>query len=104
MTSKCRIYVGNIPFSADEEMLKEFFAPRSVSNVKICLDKDTQRPRGFAFVEFADETTANEALDMDGEQLGGRTIRVSEARERGESRPAPKSAKPARGRRDRDED
>ena len=80
-----RLYVGNLPYSTDEETIKQYFengGQRQVTQVKIITDRDTGRPRGFAFVEVADDAQAKSAIDeLNGRELGGRTIVVNEARE-----------------------
>jgi RNA recognition motif-containing protein len=79
-----RLYVGNLPYSADESMIRGFFETggRQVTQVKIVTDRDTGRPRGFAFVEVADDGMAKSAIsELNGQNLGGRTIVVNEARE-----------------------
>ncbi len=79
-----RLYVGNIPFSATEEALRECFARYgSVVGVDVIVDRETGRPRGFAFVEMADPTAATAAIEaLDGSDFGGRNLRVNEAQER----------------------
>jgi cold-inducible RNA-binding protein len=80
-----RLYVGNLPYDVDEDSIKQFFeggAGRQVRQVKIVTDRDTGRPRGFAFVEMADDGQAQSAInELNGQSLGGRTIVVNEARE-----------------------
>jgi len=79
-----RLYVGNLPYTADEPMIRGFFETggRQVTQVKIVTDRDTGRPRGFAFVEVADDNMAKSAInELNGQNLGGRTIVVNEARE-----------------------
>ena len=80
-----RIYVGNLPFSADEEQLKTLFEEggRHVEAVKIVTDRDTGRSRGFAFIEMASDEEAQAAIAaLNGRDFGGRPLTVSEARER----------------------
>ena len=80
-----KLYVGNLPFSTDEAELRELFEPHGeLASVSVIMDRDTGRPRGFAFVEFEDANSAAKARQaLDGRELGGRTMRVSEANERG---------------------
>jgi len=75
------LYVGNIPWSAGEEEIRDLFsAIGEVHNVSIINDRMTGRPRGFCFVEMENADEAVEKLnDTD---LGGRMIKVNEARER----------------------
>jgi RNA recognition motif-containing protein len=77
------IYVGNLPFSASEDQIRELFEQYGkVQSVKLVSDRETGRPRGFGFVEMegADADTAIAALN--GQQFGGRSLRINEARER----------------------
>jgi RNA recognition motif-containing protein len=80
-----RLYVGNLSYSATEADLRDAFAAtgHDVSEVKLVLDRDTGRPRGFAFVEMATDAGAQYAIEnLNGKDLQGRSIAVSEARER----------------------
>jgi len=80
-----RLYVGNLSFSITEADLREAFKAEGhdVSEVKLVTDRETGRPRGFAFVEMAtDEGAAHAIGSLNGRDLQGRTITVSEARER----------------------
>jgi cold-inducible RNA-binding protein len=80
-----RLYVGNLPYDADEESIRAAFAEdgRSVARVHIPLDRETNRPRGFAFVEMASDADAQKALEaMNGAMFGTRQLRVSEAEDR----------------------
>lgn len=80
-----RLYVGNLSFSITEADLKDAFVAEGheVTEVKMVMDRDTGRPRGFAFVEMAtDEGAAKAISSLNGRDLQGRAITVSEARER----------------------
>ena len=80
-----RLYVGNLPFSADEEQVRELFAQngRNVAEVKLVTDRETGRPRGFGFVEMGSSEDADGAIrDLNGRDYGGRPLTVNEARER----------------------
>jgi RNA recognition motif-containing protein len=80
-----RLYVGNLPYDADEASLRAAFGKdgRTVERVHIVLDRETQRPRGFAFVEMASEEQARQAIaTLDGTVLGARQLRVTEAEDR----------------------
>ena len=79
-----KIYVGNLAFSTTDEELEALFAQHgSVSSAKVISDRDTGRSRGFGFVEMDDAAAADKAIAaLDGSQLGGRDLRVNEARER----------------------
>jgi cold-inducible RNA-binding protein len=76
-----KLYVGNLPFSATEEGVNEFFsAVGEVTSVKIITDRDTGRSRGFCFVEMQNADAA--IAELNGKEMDGRKITVSEARER----------------------
>jgi len=79
-----RLYVGNLPFDASEEDLRGLFQKdgRQVTEVKIITDRDTGRPRGFAFVEMGSQSDADGAVNaLNGTEFGGRALTVNEARE-----------------------
>ena len=77
------IYVGNLPFTADEGQVRTLFAPHgTVESVKIITDRDTGRPRGFAFVEMSSSDAARAIQALNGFAMAGRTLRVNEAQER----------------------
>ena len=78
-----KIYVGNLPYTCDEEGLRALFAAdgRNVSEVAIITDRMTGQPRGFAFVVMATYNDAKQAIDaLHGSSFGGRTLTVNEAR------------------------
>lgn len=80
-----RLYVGNLSFETTEATLTAEFGRdgRRVSSVSIVTDRDTGRPRGFAFVEMASEGDAEGAIKaLDGSEVDGRTLRVNVAEER----------------------
>ena len=80
-----RLYVGNLPFSADENTVRELFAQdgREVTEVKLITDRDTGRPRGFGFVEMANSEQAAAAISaLNGTSMDGRDLTVNEAKER----------------------
>jgi RNA recognition motif-containing protein len=78
------IYVGNLSFdTTGEELQAHFEAFGAVSRVNVVADRDTGRPRGFAFVEMADSTEAQAAIEaLNGKQVAGRALSVNEARPR----------------------
>jgi RNA recognition motif-containing protein len=79
------LYVGNLPFSADEESVRALFAQdgREVAEVKLITDRDTGRPRGFGFVEMGNSEHADQAISaLNGFTMDGRPLTVNEARER----------------------
>jgi RNA recognition motif-containing protein len=77
------IYVGNLPFSSTQAEISDLFGRYgTVHSVNVINDKETGRPRGFAFVEM-DPEEAVKAIDaLNGTELGGRSLRVNEARSR----------------------
>ncbi len=80
-----KLYVGNLNYNTTELALKEAFGAdgREVQSVSIIMDRETGRPRGFAFVEMATAEGAQAALAaLDGQELEGRMLRINEARER----------------------
>lgn len=81
-----RIYVGNLPYSATEDEVRNLFVEYGdVTAVNLVNDRETGRPRGFGFVEM--ESGADEAIEaLNDSQMGGRTLRVNEARPRPERR------------------
>jgi cold-inducible RNA-binding protein len=79
-----KLFVGGLPFSTTDDELNAAFAEYgTVASAKVITDRETGRSRGFGFVEFEsdDEGKAAEA-GLEGKELGGRTIHVSQARER----------------------
>lgn len=80
-----KIYVGNLPFATTDEDLEELFGKHGkITSAKVITDRDTGRSRGFGFVEMEDSGAADEAIKaFDGTDMGGRPLRVNEARERG---------------------
>ena len=83
-----RIYVGNLSFDTSEQSLSELFSEHgTVSSCSIVTDRMTGRSRGFGFVEMSDDEEARAAMDaLNGRDLEGRSLKVSEARERTEGR------------------
>ncbi len=79
-----KLYVGNLPYSATEAEIERLFSQAGeVVEVSIITDRETGRARGFGFVEMADEAGARAAVEQfDGTQMGGRTLKVNEARPR----------------------
>ena len=79
-----RLYVGNLSFSTTELDLRDAFGQAgTISDAKIVMDRETGRPRGFAFVEMSTDQEAQNAIaQLNGRELDGRTIKVNEAEER----------------------
>jgi len=82
-----KIYVGNLPFSATEDQLQQMFAAHgAVESVSVITDRETGRPRGFAFVEMS--SGAKEAIQTLNEKvMDGRSLKVNEARPREDRKP-----------------
>ncbi len=83
-----KLYVGNLSFSTTEAELRELFEEHgTIESVNVITDRETGRSRGFAFVELEDAGSAEKAMRaLDGHEVGGRTLRVNEANERGGGR------------------
>ena len=80
-----RLYVGNLSYSVTEVERRDAVAAtgHDIAEVKLMMDRDTGRPRGFAFVEMTTDEGARAAIEaLNGRDLMGRTLNVSEARER----------------------
>lgn len=79
-----RIYVGNLPFSATEDQVRELFgAFGEVTSVTLITDRETGRPRGFGFVEMSGDDDADTAISaLDGNSMDGRALKINEARPR----------------------
>ena len=76
-----RIYVGNLPFSASEDDIRQLFEQHgTVHSVALVTDRDTGRPRGFGFVELGDEDADKAIQQFNGTELDGRALTVNEAR------------------------
>ncbi len=82
------IYVGNLPYDATEEQLRELFgAHGSVERVNLITDRMTGQSRGFGFVEMVDQAAAEAAIEaINGTELNGRTLNVNVARPKTERR------------------
>lgn len=82
------IYIGNLPYSVDEDQLRGMFEPYGeVESVNIITDRDSGRSKGFGFVEMPDNSKAQEAIkSLDGQSVRGdrgeKAVRVNEARPR----------------------
>ncbi len=78
------IYVGNLPYSVNEDELRNLFSEfGEVSSAHVISDRDTGRSKGFGFVEMDNSEDGQKAIEaLDGSDLGGRNIRVNEAKPR----------------------
>lgn len=77
-----KLYVGNLPFSADQQVLTEKFGQcGTVDSVNLITDRDTGRSRGFGFVEMSSDSEAQKAIqDLNGTDCDGRPLTVNEAK------------------------
>ncbi len=78
-----KLYVGNMSFSMNEESLRTLFSQHGeVTSVSVITDRDTGRPRGFAFVEMNDDGARKAMSALDGKEVEGRNLKVNEAKSR----------------------
>lgn len=76
-----KLHVGNLPFSVSDEELKELFSEYNPDEVSLIKDKFSGRSKGFGFVTISDDEVANKAIsDLNGKDVQGRELKVSEAR------------------------
>ncbi len=87
-----RLFIGNLPYGASEADLRAHFAPvAEPTHIVMPVDRETGRPRGFAFVEFAERTVAEQVIDkFNAQPFMGRNLAVSEARAREDRPPGPR--------------
>ena len=77
-----KIYVGNLPFTATEDQVRVLFAEHgAVTSVALPMDRETNRPRGFGFVEMSQADATKAISAVNGKDLGGRSLRVNEAQD-----------------------
>ena len=80
--SQTKLYVGNLPFSASNQDLETLFEScGEIDTISIVTDRETGRSRGFAFVEFTDAESAQKGAALDGNEMGGRQLRINFARD-----------------------
>jgi RNA recognition motif-containing protein len=78
-----KIYVGNLPFTATEDQVRALFAAHgTVESVALPNDRETGRPRGFGFVEMSQADAARAIQAVNGQDMGGRALRVNEAQDK----------------------
>ena len=78
-----KLYVGNLPFSATETEINELFSKHgAVHSVALINDRETGRPRGFGFIEMDDEAATAAISALNGQEMGGRDLRVNEAQDK----------------------
>lgn len=103
-TRKCkmgrRLHIGNLSYDTTEMGLREMFGNAGVvADAKIVMDRETGRPRGFGFVEMGSDQEAQNAIQqLNGRDLDGRAMNVSEAQERGGGRSGGSRSAGGRGR------
>lgn len=84
---KNKIFVGSLPWSINNDSLKELFSQYGeVTEAVVIMDRETNRSKGFGFVTFASQESAQKALEMSGKEVDGRTIVVNIAKPREERR------------------
>ncbi|MFZ1098916.1 MAG: RNA-binding protein [Steroidobacteraceae bacterium] len=82
-----KIYVGNLPFTTTDEELRTLFSQHgTVESVSLPTDRETGRPRGFAFVEMSQADASRAIQSLNGKDLGGRPLRVNEAEDKPRAR------------------
>jgi RNA recognition motif-containing protein len=78
-----KIYVGNLPFTTTDAELRSLFSEHgAVESISLPTDRDTGRPRGFAFVEMSQSDAARAIQSLNGKDLAGRALRVNVAEDR----------------------
>ena len=82
--SQNKLYVGNLSFNSSEDDINAAFSAHgTVTSVNVITDRETGRPRGFAFVEMSSDAEAKAAIQaLDGQDLDGRSLKVNEAKPR----------------------
>lgn len=85
-----KIFVGNLSYRMSDEELEATFSPYGeVVSAQVVMDRETNRSRGFGFVEMADDTEAESAIQaLNGKEVGGRALTVNEARPKTNSGPS----------------
>lgn len=75
-----KLYVGNFPFTVSEDQLRDLFAGYGeIEELAMIKDRDTGKPKGFAFITFSQQQAAEKALELNGNDLGGRPLKVNVA-------------------------
>jgi len=85
-----QIYIGNMSYQTTEEAIRSLFEEfGAVEKVTMIMDRETQRPKGFGFIEMSDDAAANKAIEeLNQKEYDGRTLKINEAK--------PKEYKPRR--------
>jgi RNA recognition motif-containing protein len=78
-----KLYVGNLPFTATEESVRNLFAPHgTVEKLSLINDRDTGRPRGFGFVEMSNADASRAMQALNGQDFDGRALKINEAQDK----------------------
>jgi len=78
-----KMYVGNLPFNVTEDQLRQLFSQHgTVQSAAVITDRETGQPRGFGFVEMSEADADKAMRALDGTDMGGRSLKVNEARAR----------------------
>jgi RNA recognition motif-containing protein len=78
-----KLYVGNLPFTATDEAVRALFSKHgTVEKVSLITDRETNRPRGFCFVEMSNADASRATQALNGTDFDGRTLKVNEAQDR----------------------
>jgi RNA recognition motif-containing protein len=78
-----KLYVGNLPFTATEDAVRNLFAPHgTVEKLALITDRDTGRPRGFGFVEMSAADASRAVQALNGKDFDGRALKINEAQDR----------------------
>jgi RNA recognition motif-containing protein len=81
-----KLYVGNLPFTATEEAVRNLFAPHgTVEKLSLINDRDTGRPRGFGFVEMSNADASRAMQALNGKDFDGRSLKINEAQDKARS-------------------
>jgi RNA recognition motif-containing protein len=81
-----KLYVGNLPFTATEESVRNLFAPHgTVEKLSLITDRDTGQPRGFGFVEMSNADASRAMQALNGMDFGGRSLKINEAQDKARS-------------------
>lgn len=100
-----KLYVGNLPWTATEEEIRQHFSTVKLDKVTICVDRETGRARGFGFIELEGNPAKSQEIiaEYDGMMMGGRNLKVDVATEkpRAGGGPGPRPARGGGGRRGR---
>ena len=75
-----KLYIGNFPYSVDEAQIRDMLSGYGeISELNLIMDRDTGQPKGFGFITFATQAAAEQALELNGRDVGGRALKVNVA-------------------------